>query len=160
MIPAWLGRKYPTFDDLVEFAWKLGAFVIIGATPIAFCTMPGPEGVAVIGIPEDRGPLGRTWGLAHELGHLVQHTGPRGALLWSKDEAQANRWAACALIPEAAIRRHANASLDAFIGALSRHYEDIPLIDCPERALAAEIARIRLQSLADGRSCRVNQEAS
>jgi len=93
--------------------------------------------------------LREVWLLAHELGHLVQHAGPRGELLYSKDEAQANRWAARALIPEKRVRAYANASLDAFIGALSAHYEDLPLEDCPARRLAAHIARIRLKAVED-----------
>lgn len=89
----------------------------------------------------------RVYLLAHELGHLVQHSGPRGALLYAKDEHKADQWAVCALIPWDRIKNHANASLDAFIGALSAHYEDIPLEDCPQRALAAHIAMIRLRAL-------------
>lgn len=56
-------------------------------------------------------------------------------------------WKQRALIPEAAVRRHRNASLDAFMGALSRHYEDLPMHDCPQRRLAAKIASIRLRAV-------------
>lgn len=87
------------------------------------------------------------WLLAHELGHLVHHSGPKGELFYSKDESVADRWAAKALIPRARIAMHHNASLDAFIGALSAHYEDLPLWDCPQRRLAALIATVRLRTL-------------
>ena len=104
-------------------------------------------GVPVILIPKGSSGLERAWVLAHEIGHLVHHAGPRGGLLYDKDEGKADLWAARALIPEAAVRRHRNASLDAFIGALSKHYEDLPMRDCPQRRLAAKIASIRLRAL-------------
>lgn len=100
-----------------------------------------------IWIPEAAGLLQQFWWLAHELGHLLHHVGPRAQLLHSKGEHQASQWAARALIPQARIRAYANASLDAFIGALSAHYEDLPLWDCPARRLAADIAIIRLRAV-------------
>lgn len=104
-------------------------------------------GFSVICLPEPLSPLEEAWYLAHELGHLVQHGGYTTDWAHDKQEAQASRWAACALIPEAAVRRHANASLDAFIAALSAHFEHLPLEDCPQRRLAAQIARIRLKAV-------------
>lgn len=98
-------------------------------------------------LPTAAGPLWRVWLLAHELGHLLQHAGPRGQLLYSKDELAADRWAAKALIPEAAVRRYRNASMDAFVAALWRHYEEFPMEDCPTRTLAGRIARTRLGCL-------------
>ena len=149
--PAWYGRRYPTWEDLETFAWELGASVMLG--PISkgsYFSAQLDQGVpAVIGIPETQGPLARMWALAHELGHLVQHAGAKGSMFWQKDEAQANRWAARALIPQARIRHHQNASPDAFIGALSAHYEDLPLRDCPQRSLAARIAIIRLKTVGE-----------
>jgi hypothetical protein len=108
-----------------------------------------PEGLepAVILLPLRAGLLERCWLLAHELGHLHLHAGPRGALLEGRDEAAADRWAARALIPQARVLAYANASLDAFIGALSAHYEDLPLEDCPARRLAGRIASIRLRAV-------------
>ena len=141
----WYGRKYPSQDDLESAAWDLGAVVVYGAVPTAFCCMH-PEG-PIIGLPEDAGPLEKAWLLAHELGHLAQHSGPKNDLSYRKGESQADRWAARALIPEAAVRRYQNASLDAFIGALSKHYEDIPFKDCHQRKLAGVIAGIRLDAL-------------
>ena len=117
-----------------------------GPVPTAFCYFP-EVGTKGIGLPMNAGPLETAWLLAHELGHLSQHEGPRGELLYSKDEAQADRWAACALIPESAVRRYQNASEDAFIAALSKHYEDLPLSPTPTRRLAVRIARIRLSLL-------------
>ena len=143
----WYGRSYPTLEDLESAAWELGAVVVYGQVPTAFCCMH-PEGT-IIGLPEDAGLLEKMWLLAHELGHLVQHTGPRGELLYSKDETQASRWAARALIPRRRIQAHGNACLDAFIGALSAHYEDLRMLDCSERQLAAHIAKIRLRSLSE-----------
>ena len=98
-------------------------------------------------LPQSAHGLRAYWSLAHELGHLVRHVGPRGELLNSKDEVQADQWAACALIPLARIQAYQNASPDAMIAALSAHYEDIPLIDCESRRLAGRIARIRLRAL-------------
>lgn len=147
LYPSWFGRRYPSPDDLEAWAWDLGCAV----GPTRFGKggfIAGENGDhAVILVPDLNGPLAWTWSLSHELGHLSQHEGPKGELCWSRDEAQANRWAACALIPEAAIRRYANASEDAFMGALSRHYQELPLYPCPERRLAARIARIRLGCL-------------
>lgn len=90
------------------------------------------------------GPLEKAWALAHELGHLIRHCGYINPWSRSRQENQAERWAACALIPASAIRHHRNACEDSFIAALSKHYEDLPLRDCPQRKLAATIARIRL----------------
>ena len=147
--PPWYGHNYPTWEDLEAFAWDLGAAVVLG--PVSkgafFVADLEPDSSGVIAIPQSYGPLARIWALAHELGHLVQHAGAKGELLRSKNEAQANRWAACALIPEIRILAYANASLDAFIASLSANYEDIPFIDCPARALAGEIARIRIRAL-------------
>ncbi len=68
-------------------------------------------------------------------------------MFYGKEENQAERWAACALIPESRIRAYGNASEDAMMAALSSHYEDLPLEDCPARRLAAKIARTRLHVL-------------
>ena len=147
--PAWYGHRYPTREDLEGFAWDLRTSVVYG--PVSkgayFPTNPGFGRPAVIVIPEALGPLARTWSLAHELGHLVEHAGPKGEMFRRKNEAQANRWAARALIPEKRIRAYAKASIDAFIASLSANYEDIPFIDCPARSLAGEIARIRIKAL-------------
>lgn len=147
--PAWYGERYPTLEDLEAFAWDLGASVVFGPVPhgIYFPGWPDQGEPPVIGIPRDAGPLERVWTLAHELGHLTQHAGPKGDLLWGKNEAQANRWAACVLIPEARIQAHSNASLDAFVAALSAHYGGLPPNNCPARRLAGKIARIRLSTL-------------
>lgn len=142
--PAWYGRRYPTWDDLLTFAESLGC--VVGHAEI------GDHGVFIAGqaheppviLIRNGNGLAAFWVLAHELGHLAQHAGPRGELLHSKDEAQADRWAARALIPRARVKHHGNASMDAFIGALSAHYEELPLEDCPARRLAARIAQIRL----------------
>lgn len=147
MQPAWYGKTYPTFDRLEEFAELLGAatFATRASVPAYW---PGDLDTAPgIFIPERFGPLERTWALAHELGHLVQHSGPRGELLWAKDEAAANRWAACALIPERRVQAYKNASQDAFVAALSRNFEDLPAWDCPARRLAGKIAAIRLKAI-------------
>ena len=109
---------------------------------------PSLGGASVIVLPEFAGPLELIWNLAHELGHAMQHSGPKGCLSYGKEESQASRRAACALIPLERIRAYGNASLDAMIAALSANYEDIPYTDCPSRVLAAEIARYRLDSLA------------
>jgi Zn-dependent peptidase ImmA (M78 family) len=98
-------------------------------------------------IPLYSGSLERAWLLAHEIAHLTLHSGPKGALFRAKNEAQANKWAACALIPEARILLYMNACMDSMIAALSSNYEDIPLMNCPSRVLASEIARYRMQAL-------------
>jgi hypothetical protein len=131
------------------YAWNLGATVEFGAIPKGIFFPPRPAfGIpGVIGVPEGNDPLPEIWALAHELGHLVQHTGPKGELFWSKNEVQANRWAACALIPKARILLHCNACEDSMIAALSAHYQDLPLFNCPTRQLAGKIAKIRLHAL-------------
>ena len=146
----WLGRRYPSFEDLVLLAEARGAlvgFADLGEEAL-FIASEGLEPAAIL-LPIGLGNLRACWLLAHEIGHLVQHEGPKGKWLYSKSERQANRWAACALIPEARVRLHANASLDAFIAALARHYEEIPPVDCDLRRLAARIARERLSCLAE-----------
>ena len=145
--PQWFGRRYPTLDDLLAAAEACGCAVGSAPIPIAmFVPAEGPA-PAVILLPRQAGLLERCWLLAHELGHLHLHAGPRGPLLEGRDEAAADRWAARALIPQARVARHGNASLDAFIAALSAHYEDLPLFDCPARRLAARIATIRLRAV-------------
>lgn len=146
-LPAWYGRSYPTLEKLEAYAWELGAVVMRGPVD-AFCSLPDEEGqVAVIGLPDTAGPLESIWLLAHELGHLVLHLGYISPWTRDRQERQAGKWAACALIPETRIMAHQNASLDAFIGALSAHFEDLPLISCNSRRLAGKIARIRLKTL-------------
>ena len=145
MIPAWYGSRYPKYEDLVRTMEEMGALggkAAIGDEAMFFPADPSRNEPPVILIPSDAGPLRQIWLLAHEIGHLMQHGGYTPAR--SKQECQANRWAACALIPQARIEAHGNASLDAFIGALSSHYEDIPLEDCATRRLAAKISQIRL----------------
>jgi len=145
--PSWFGRKYPTWNDLLQYAEKLGCkvgYADIGENALFVAGM-GSQPPAII-LPAEDGLLA-FWLLAHELFHLSHHTGPRSQLLYSKGETQADQWAARALIPEHRIRAHGNASLDAFIAALSAHYEDLPLIDCPARRLAAHIAGVRLKLL-------------
>ena len=147
MLPSWYGIAYPTIEKLEAYAWQLGAVVMRGPVP-AFCALPTEDGdTAVIGIPDTAGPLETAWLLAHELGHLALHLGYISPWTRDRQELQAFRWAACALIPESRIRHHGNASPDALLAALSAHYEDLPYIDCPARCLAAKIARIRLHVL-------------
>lgn len=145
---SWFSRRYPTADDLLVSIEGLGAVVLkapIG-TGALFVAGEGSMPPAII-LPQSVGQLRLVWLMAHELGHLVLHGGYVSRWTHDRQEAAADRWAARALVPESAVRRHRNASVDAFIGALSSHYEDIPLYDCPERRLAAEIATIRLKAV-------------
>jgi len=148
-LPAWYGSHYPTWDDLEDFAWELGAVVVLG--PVSkgafFAASLDPGAPAVIVIPQGYGLLERSWSLAHELGHLVNHNGAKGSLFWRKNEAKANHWAACALIPRLRIQHYANASEDAMIAALSVHFEDLPFKDCHVRRLAGRIGKIRLKAI-------------
>jgi Zn-dependent peptidase ImmA (M78 family) len=147
MLPAWYGQKYTSFSDLEAFAATMGAVVGVVEVPGALYVPAGAvedESPPLIMIPESAGPLERLWLLAHEVGHLAMHFGSASPARASKVEAQADRWAARALIPEAAVQRYKNASVDAFIGALSKHYEDLPLMNCRSREVAGIIARIRL----------------
>lgn len=144
-MPPWFGSIYPTVEDLETYAGSLLAVVEPSRGKTAACTLI--EGGAVILIPDRWGNLERCWGIVHELGHLRMHSGPKGSLSWYRNEAQANRWAACALIPEARILPHQNASMDTLIDALSSHYQNIPFEDCPLRRLAARISRHRLVAL-------------
>lgn len=144
----WFGRRYPSIKDLEDAAWQLGCVVVRGPVSNAFFIPPSaalPYGT--IGIPDTHGPLETAWALAHEVGHALLHAGRLGPLQRDKQEAQADRWAARALIPRARVAHHRNASLDAFIGALSAHYEELPLEDCAARRLAARIAQIRLRAV-------------
>jgi hypothetical protein len=145
--PDWYGKRYPSELDLVSCAEAIGARVLIGRYPAAAYIPPVLGAPPMIVVPSQRGPLSTMWLLAHELGHLRQHSGPGNKITRSKNEQQANKWAACALIPEARIQAHQNASPDAFIAALSAHYGDLPLHDCPERALAHRIAQHRLKAM-------------
>ena len=145
--PPWFSRRYPRLADLEAYAWELRAVVMWGPCEAAGIVLLEPPGFSVICLPEGLGPLEESWQLAHELGHLRFHAGYTTGYAHDRQEAQASRWAAQALIPAAAIRRHQNASVDAFIGAMSAHYEDIPFEDCPQRRLAAEIALIRLDAV-------------
>lgn len=145
--PLWYGKRYPSWDDLLDFADSMGC--LVGVADISdqaiYVAGEGLEPPAII-IPPERGLLG-FWLLAHELAHLVMHSGPKNHLTFRRDEERAHRWAACALIPESRINHHANASIDAMIAALSAHYEDIPIGLCRLRKLAASIAKYRLKSL-------------
>jgi Zn-dependent peptidase ImmA (M78 family) len=144
--PVWFEKRYPSLADLEEMAEAAGAGIGEADIPMGVF-IADVLGVPVILLPKESAGLNRIWTLAHELGHLVLHSGPRGVFLYGKDEAAADRWAARALIPERVIRHYGNASLDVFIGALSKHYEDIPLMDCPQRRLAAHIGSIRLRAI-------------
>lgn len=144
--PCWFGNRYPSFEDLEAFAASLHIGIGYATIPIGlYC--PDVLGVQVIVLPAEACPLEMIWNLAHELGHAVQHSGPKGERSYGKEEAQANLWAAQALIPESRVMDYRNASQDAFIGALSAHYEDIPLKACPLRELAAKIALHRLRAI-------------
>ena len=146
---SWFGQRYPSFEDLVVLAENLGCRVgraDLGDQALFIC--PETKEPPVILLPHEGG-LVATWLLAHECGHLIHHSGPKTVLTYGRDEARADRWGACALIPEARIRLYKNASEDSFIGALSANYEDLPLEDCPIRSLAGKIARIRLQDMSN-----------
>lgn len=147
MSPTWYGRKYPSTQILEDHAWELGAVVMRGPCISAGIVYVEAPGTHVICLPESLSPLEEAWQLAHELGHLVLHQGYSSPWACDRQEAAAEKWAARALIPESAVRRHKNASQDAFMGALSAHYENLPLHDCPQRRLAARIATIRLKAV-------------
>jgi hypothetical protein len=145
--PKWFSSQYPSFADLESLAWDLGAVVSHGPIESAGIVFVKPPGFHVICLPEYLGKLDEMWQFAHEVGHLTLHRGYTTQWAHDRQEAAANRWAACALIPEERIQQYGNASLDAFIGALSAHYEDLPLENCEVRRLAAKIATIRLRAL-------------
>jgi hypothetical protein len=145
MSTKWFGKRYPMFQDLEMYAESQGASIVFGHFPAAF--LPEGAGGPIIFLPDTASGLEKVWLLAHEIGHLLQHSG-KAPLMHGKQEFRADHWAACALIPLERILDHRNASEDAFVGALSAHFEDIPPEDCQSRRLAGEIARIRLRSLA------------
>ena len=142
----WYGKRYPMLQDLEAFAESMGALVAYGVFPAAF--LPEGDGGPIIFIPSSANGLERIWLLAHEIGHLLRHSG-QPPYMKGKQEFAADVWAARALLPCERIQAHGNACPDAFIGAISAHYEDLPLIDCPARRLASQIAQIRLGSLED-----------
>ena len=140
----WYGKRYPLIRDLEALAESMGAAIGYGPVPAAF--LPAEDGGPIIFLPESASGLERVWLLAHEIGHLLKHAG-QTSLMKGKQEFRADVWAVCALIPLERIQAHLNASEDSMIAALSAHYEDIPLTDCPTRRLAGKIAKIRLNAL-------------
>ena len=153
MTQLWFGKKYPQIEEMVASAYRLGALVTwakIGQEAVFFAPDPVMNEPPVIVLPLGVCPLRMSWLMAHELGHLMLHGGYVSQWTRDRQESQATRWAARALIPEAAVQRYRNASVDAFIGALSKHYEDIPLHNCPQRELAGFIAKVRLNILREG----------
>lgn len=150
MNPSWYGLRYPSLEDLEKAAEDLGCrvgYADIGEDAIYIAPDADYGEPPVILIPTGIGLLRQAWLMAHELAHLVMHSGPKSKLTYRRDETRADLWAACALIPEARIQDYQNACQDVFIGALSAHYEDIPLEICELRDLAADIATIRLRAL-------------
>jgi len=148
MNPSWYGRRYPTEEDLALAIEATGAAILHAEIGDGALFVAGESPIPPVVILPMRGGLLRiSWLLAHELGHLTLHGGYTSRWTHDRQENQANAWAARALIPASSIKRHRNASLDAFIGALSSHYEHLPLVDCPQRRLAAEIATIRLKAV-------------
>jgi len=142
-LPVWYGKAYPSLDNLVEYVDTLGVCVQFDSkidVAVYF-----NEKDPIILIPTQFGLLDTIWKLAHETGHLCERiTAAAWKRAWVRCENQANRWAACALLPEAEIQK---ASIDTFIAALSAHYEELPLHDCPARALAHRIATIRMDTI-------------
>lgn len=102
------------------------------------------KGPWIIIVPTYRGILARAWGVAHECGHLVLKHGPMPHRD-PRQEAEADAWAAMALIPEAMVARYNNASVAAFLAALHRNYEPIPRETCKLRNLAVRIASRRME---------------
>jgi hypothetical protein len=149
-LPKWYGTAYPSYEDLIMFAESFGVAFRPTDMPMAVYAPPMYGHPPGIYIPRYYGPLQAVWELAHEIGHLCRHSGHKNELFYSKDEAQANHWAACALIPKARIDYHQNASIDTFMAALSANYEPLPLYDCHVRTLAHEIATIRIEALEQG----------
>lgn len=148
-LPEWYGISYPSWRDLEVYAESLGSPVVVNRTPIPAFIRDASLGGPMILIPSGLSPLESIWDLAHEVGHAVAHEGPRNGSK-RKQEVQANRWAACALIPWGRIQEYQNACLDVFIGALWKHYEEFPFEDCPARRLAARIAKYRLEAMGNG----------
>lgn len=146
MTPEWFGRRYPTLQDLEDDALKLSVPVLYGR-----CVKPGMvwdlDGPLCIAVPGYAGNLAKCWAVAHELGHLHLHHGRATEWLHDKREEEASAWAARALIPVDRVRRYKNASLDAFIAALWRNYEEFPVGNSGVRMLAAAIAHHRLKYL-------------
>ena len=154
VLPPWYGVRYPRVDDLESYAWTLRGTVERGPLQgLAACTF-FDDGITVIELDSAFGILEEHWQLAHEIGHLVLHCGYISP--WTKDrqEWQAKLFAACALIPEERVRAYQNACEDAFVGALSANYEDIPLEDCPLRRLALFLDSSTAMAATSSRWCR------
>lgn len=143
--PDWFGRRYPSLDDLVAAVEARGAVVGWAAIESGLYVAGEDGDPPVVLVPAAGSYLTQCWILAHELAHLRSHAGHKTRWTHDRDEAAADRWAARALIPRARVLHHGNASIDAFIGALSAHYGDLPLINCADRRLAARIASIRMK---------------
>lgn len=148
--PSWFGKRYPSIEDLEAFSEELGAPVIWTAASTGCFWAGDEEHAPALFIPSRFDGFERAWTLAHELGHLAHHSGPKTSWTRDPDEIRADRWAACALIPEDRINYYQNASIDSFIAAISSNYGDIPYNDCPARRLAAHVASVRLRCLKEG----------
>lgn len=76
--------------ELEAYAWDMGAVVVYGDIPTAFCCLhsEGP----IIGMPSGPVKVDKAWLLGHELGHLVlgHRPGDQPCLV---QEIQANHWA-------------------------------------------------------------------
>ena len=150
MVPSWYGKRHPIVGEMEGMALSYGvqiAFHIDFDVPrYVFDENMKPW---VIAIPEPFGDLARLWGLAHELGHLVQHgSPPRSKEEHLEQEGQADAWGACALIPESKIREYGNPNVHGFVAYLRKHYQHFSgKKEDRIRALAYRIAFTRIAAI-------------
>jgi len=81
---------------------------------------------------------------------MVTHSGPPPTKeLWETQEAEADRWASCALIPEAKIRMYNNPTLSGFMACIRKYYVQERSDWDHLKMLAARISHARLRALRD-----------
>lgn len=145
----WYGERCPTFHDMEEVACSCGVQVVFHRdfdVPRYFWDAEGRPWF--IGIPNQFGELARCWALAHELGHLLKHgSAPRTHEQHRLQEMEADAWAACALIPYAAIGDGVSPNVHQLVYFLRKHYQQFGGKEDRVRALAYRIAFTRLHAL-------------
>jgi Zn-dependent peptidase ImmA (M78 family) len=72
-VPRWYGLDYPTYQNLINYAKKLGANIGKTGFETAAFIRATHRSKATILMPEQTGNLKAVWDLAHEIGHLYQH---------------------------------------------------------------------------------------
>lgn len=146
----WYGERCPTFEEMEAVALNLGVQVAIHPdfdVPRYLWDEHGDPWV--ICIPSQFGPLARLWALAHELGHIICHGDPPiDREQHRTQEAEADEWAACALIPGSVFEEGGTPTPHHLVYFLRKHYQAFTTQkDDRVRALAYRIAFTRMKAM-------------